>query len=168
MSANRLLALVALLALLGTSIDHLPAFGITPMRRPISVGATPTPRPTSIVMSSTNSTVCGVDTRFFGNGSACNATETSVDVPASEGGTFTNMTCSQPTDATCTIGFMLRVNAANVTSFTCNSVDTVACSPSSPSPTTFVTSDLLAIRVTDVLETCGSNAPTCTVFYTVP
>lgn len=154
----RLLALAALVALLGA----VPAEAVTPLRR------TRLPRITSVVLSSSNSSVCGVDGRYFGNGSACNATETSVDVPASEGGTFFSMTCSQPTDATCTIGFQLRKNAADVSTFTCDSVNTAACSPSSPTASTFATSDLLAIKVTDVSETCASNAPTCTVFYTVP
>jgi len=129
---------------------------------------TPTPRPTSVVLSSSNSSVCGVDDRFFGNGSACNATETSVDVPASESGTFTSMSCTQPTDSTCTLGFTLRNGAADVSTFYCESVNNSTCSPSSPTPTSFSSGNLLAIKTTDVTETCASNAPTCTVFYTVP
>ena len=156
---RRALALAALFALLGA----VPAEGVTPLRR------TPIPRPTSIVLSASNSSVCGVDDRFFGNGSACNATESSVDVNfADSAGTMTSMTCSQPTDASCTIGFTLRRNTVDVASFYCESVNTASCSPSSPAPTSIVVLQTLSIKVTDVSETCASNAPTCTVFYTVP
>lgn len=129
---------------------------------------TPTPRPTSIVLAGANNAACGVNDRYFGNGNACNATEANVDVPTSEAGTFTDMACSQPTDATCTISFQLRRNASDVASFYCESVNTAACSPSSPTPTSFANGALLAVKVTDVDGNCGSNAPTCTVFYTVP
>lgn len=160
---SRSLLIVGLVAVLGTAVVDLPAGAVTPRRLPI-------PRPTSIVLSASNSAACGVDDRYFGSGAACNATETSVDVTLSEPSSITvmDMTCSQPTDATCTIGFQLRGAAADVATFYCESVNTASCSPSSPTATVVGWLSNVAIKVTDVSETCASNAPTCTVFYTVP
>lgn len=141
--------------------------------KPLAVATpvpTPTPRPTTIVFSSTNSTVCGVNDRYFGAPATCNATYTSVDWTPVENGTFTTMTCSQPTDAVCSITFTLYLNSGSPgTGWSCLSVDTAACSPSSPTPTTFTAGgNLVAIRVDDTGGNCGSNAPTCVVEYTVP
>lgn len=138
-----------------------------PRRFALAVGPTPTPRPTSIVLSSSSASACGTTGRFFGDGSACGTTETAEDVATTEAGTFTNMTCSQ-TDTTCVYGFQLRSNAANVNTFTCNATGTTPCSPSSPTSTGFALGALLAVQVTDVDGNCGTLAPTCTVFYTVP
>lgn len=170
--ADRALLLIGLFALLGTAVDHLPAFGITPMRRPISAGATPTPRPTTIVLSASNSTVCGVDDRYFGSGAVCNATNTAVDVAMPEDGTLTSMSCTQPTDGSCTIGFQLQYNPSflfvDATGFYCESVNNSTCVPGSPSATAVLSTYFLVVKVTDVSETCASNAPTCVVSYTVP
>lgn len=142
------------------------------MRRPISVAATPTPRPTTIVLNASNSSACGLDNRYFGSGAACNATNTSVDVAAPDTGTFTSMSCTQPTDPSCTIGFQLQYDPSflftDFTGFYCESVNNSTCTPTSPSPTAITAGWMLVVKVTDVSETCGSNAPTCTVSYTVP
>ncbi len=161
------LFLAGSLAILGGLFSQASAQYNGPRRFALATGPTPTPRPTSIVLSSSSSSACGLSGRYFGDGSACSATETNEDVATTEGGTFTNMTCSQ-TDTSCVYGFQLRKNAANVSTFQCNATNTTPCSPSSPTSTTFALGDLLAVAVTDVDGNCGTLAPTCTVFYTVP
>lgn len=139
-----------------------PASAVTPQMMPMRVGTTD--------LVGASSSVCGVSNRYFGSGAACNATETSVDVTNTFfGGQFVNMSCTQTGDATCTLGFTLRVDAADVSSFYCESVNGSTCTPTAPVPTTFVQSTTLYdIMVTDVGGLCGTNAPTCTMTYRSP
>lgn len=98
-------------------------------------------------------------------GNNCNATETSVDWSVGPNQvTFTNMTCRQNEDTTCTTVFTLRDDAAD-TSATCTTTNNDTCAWSGT--VTMAASSLAAIKMsTNTSCTTESNVE-CDLTFTV-
>lgn len=123
----------------------------------------------SIHMMGDGNCVPAAGTGYMGpistGGNNCNATETSVDWSVGPNQvTFTNMTCRQNEDTTCTTVFTLRDDAAD-TSATCTTTNVDTCAWSGT--VTMAASSLAAIKMsTNTSCTTESNVE-CDLTFTV-
>lgn len=123
----------------------------------------------SIHMMGDGNCVPAAGTGYMGpistGGNNCNATETSVDWSVGPNQvTFTNMTCRQNEDTTCTTVFTLRDDAAD-TSATCTTTNNDTCAWSGT--VTMAASSLAAIKMsTNTSCTTESNVE-CDLTFTV-
>jgi hypothetical protein len=123
----------------------------------------------SIHMMGDGNCVPAAGTGYMGpistGGNNCNATETNVDWSVGPNQvTFTNMTCRQNEDTSCTVVFTLRDDAAN-TSATCTTTNNDTCAWSGT--VTMAASSLAAISMTTNTGCTTESNVDCDLTFTV-
>lgn len=112
---------------------------------------------------------CGAATAYMGpisaSGNNCSTTETTVDWSVGLNPvTFTNMTCKQDEDTTCTAVFTLRDDAGD-TSATCTTTNVDTCAWTGT--VTMAASSLAAIKIVDSSGCTDDTNVECDLTYTV-